>query len=112
MVMFLAVVVSFDDLHVVVQAGQAILEWFHALDASARLVRRQVALRLQNEEISRFSEIPSNLSRRPDDGVDGTDRGHVKGSAASAIKSAFVIDLGALPGNAFYKVSRCPTGAL
>jgi hypothetical protein len=42
MVMFLAVVVSFDDLHDVVQAGQAIAEWFHALDASARVVRREV----------------------------------------------------------------------
>jgi hypothetical protein len=36
MVVFLAVVVSFDDLHDVVQAGQALAEWFHALEVSAR----------------------------------------------------------------------------
>ncbi|GAB6902674.1 hypothetical protein JCM9957A_57660 [Kineosporia succinea] len=36
MVVFLAVVVSFDDPHDVVWVGQSMNEWFHAVDASAR----------------------------------------------------------------------------
>jgi hypothetical protein len=43
MVMFLAVVVSFDDLHDDVQVGQAFLEWFHAVDVTARHLCPRVA---------------------------------------------------------------------
>ncbi|GLY32307.1 hypothetical protein Kisp02_56720 [Kineosporia sp. NBRC 101731] len=49
MVMFLAVVVSFDDLHDAVQVGQALAEWFHALQASARdPYRRAIAAGTMN----------------------------------------------------------------
>ncbi|MCD5351357.1 hypothetical protein [Kineosporia mesophila] len=67
MVMFLAVVVSFDDLHDLVQAGQALAEWFHALDASARQPCRRAFVSPNAESVSKFSGMWGNLLSMPDD---------------------------------------------